>query len=46
MKKVIRKYFGVIAFYLVIVGGVMLVNYRFSKLNNPMPQEQLAIVSK
>lgn len=46
MKKIIKKYFGIIAFYLVIVGGVMLVNYRFSKLNNTNPQEQLAVVSK
>ncbi len=33
MKKMVLKYGGLIMFYLVIVGGVFLVNYRFSKLN-------------
>ena len=34
MKNMILKYGGIIMFYLVIVGGVFLVNYRFSKVND------------
>ncbi len=34
MKKIIVKYGGLLMFYLVIVGGVFLVNYRFSKVNH------------
>ena len=34
MKKMFLRYGGVIMFYLVIIGGVLLVNYRFSKVNH------------
>ena len=34
MKKVILKYGGIVTFYLVIIGGVFVVNYRFSKVNH------------
>ena len=34
MKKMVLKYGGIVMFYLVIVGGVFLVNYRFSKVNH------------
>ena len=33
MKKIVLKYGGVIMFYLVIIGGVFLINHRFSKVN-------------
>lgn len=34
MKKIIKKYRGVIAFYLLIVAAVMMLNARFEYLNN------------
>ena len=34
MKNMVLKYGGIIMFYLTIVGGVFLVNYRFSKVNH------------
>ena len=34
MKKLMLKYGGVVAFYLVIICGVFLVNYRFTKVHN------------
>ena len=39
MKKMILKYGGLVMFYLVIVGGVLLINYRFSKVNNEVCNE-------
>lgn len=34
MKNLIKKYGGVILFYITIVGMVMAVSYRFEELNN------------
>ena len=34
MKKICLRYGGLVLFYLVIIGGVFLINCRFSKVNN------------
>lgn len=34
MKQVLEKYMGVILFYLVIIGMILLVNVRYSYLNS------------
>ena len=39
MKEMFFKYSGLIMFYAVIVGGVFLINYRFSKINNDEYQQ-------
>lgn len=33
MKKIMEKYLGIVMFYLVIVGGIFLIDARFTKLN-------------
>ena len=45
MKKMVLKYGGIVMFYLVIIGGVFLVNYRFSKVNQTL-SNQIAYVEK
>lgn len=45
MKTLVKKFGGAIFFYAVIVSMVMMVNYRFNKLNEINEGEQLAYIS-
>lgn len=42
MIKFLTKYFGLISFYLVVIGGVCLIDARFEKLNKLENQNIIA----
>lgn len=44
MRRLIEKFWGVIFFYLAIIGTVIAVNYRFAELNEIINDEQLAYI--
>lgn len=46
MEKVIKKYFGVVLFYLTIIGGILLLNERFSLINSQNVNNEISIMQK
>ena len=45
MKKLVKKYGGVIFFYTAIIVMVWVVNYRFTYLNNSLEENKIAIAT-
>ena len=46
MMNVLKKYSGVLFFYLTIVGMILLVNLRFSKLDDTSSNNTIIVMNK
>ena len=46
MLEVMKKYSGVLFFYLVIVGMILLINLRFSKMENTSESDTVIAMSE
>ncbi len=46
MEQLLKRYGGILMFYLVIVGGVLLINLRFSKTNLNFSEKTTYIENK
>ena len=46
MKNILKKYWKVSAFYLVIIGGMFCLNARFEDLNESAPTDIIVIADK
>lgn len=44
MKKVIKEFGGVIFFYSVIVGMILMMNYRFAQLNTTSEESEIICI--
>lgn len=46
MKKVIKEFGGVIFFYSVIVGVILMMNYRFAQLNTTTDESEIICIAE